>query len=244
MKSFKADPHVKGHNNDYTALHHAAYNGKGACAKALLLGGAKCSALNKYNETPAQSAHSKKHYGLEKAIIGWLKQHPEGEERVENGKVGIESAVRGLGLAKKRTKKRKEKVTTAEKEETAAGAGAADDAKDGVDDVSKLLKQRQQKRKKRNRTLEKRESEKGDEEGLAKMVCVENREAGQVSSRARGEKEGRNQGDEEDKGEEQSPGTVTDQRMKIVMVMMRTRVHLPRPPSKKIEWNRKSHCES
>ena len=154
MKSFKADPHVKGHNNDYTALHHAAYNGQGGCAKALLLGGAKCSTLNKYNETPAQSAHSKKHYGLEKAILGWLQQHPEGEGAggAGSGKVVNENAVRGHGLAKKKTKKKKKKKKEEEEEEEdGAGVGAGEVGGKGEDEVSKLLKQREEKRQKRKR---------------------------------------------------------------------------------------------
>ena len=75
------------------------------------------SALNK-TMRPSTVAHSKKH-GL-KGNHWMAKQHPEGEERVENGKVGIESAVRGHGLRRKDEEKEGEGDDGGEGE-TAAG---------------------------------------------------------------------------------------------------------------------------
>ena len=81
---------VKGFLNDYTALHYAAYNGHTTCAQALLRAGARCTVVNKYDETPAQSAHSRGHSHIEKGIQRWLLSNPESKQTS-----GVSSALEG-----------------------------------------------------------------------------------------------------------------------------------------------------
>ena len=139
----------------------------------------------------------------------------------------IGQRVRGDMVSQRKTKKRKEKVTTVEKEETAAGAGAADDAKDGEDHASNICCRGSRKERRGNERW-RNERARGVKKRLRKW-CAENREAGQVSSRARGDRrKGEIRGGDEKRTKTKRtmrPGDLKDdQRMKIVMVMMRTQI--------------------
>ena len=78
---FCVDVNIQGHNNEYTALHYAAYGGHAASARALLRAGAKCTLVNKYDETAGQSAHSRGHADIENGLKRWLEQHPETKKK-------------------------------------------------------------------------------------------------------------------------------------------------------------------
>ena len=78
---FCVDVNIQGHNNEYTALHYAAYGGHAPSAQALLRAGAKCTLVNKYDETAGQSAHSRGHTNIENGLKRWLEQHPETKKK-------------------------------------------------------------------------------------------------------------------------------------------------------------------
>ena len=99
--TFHVNVNIQGHNNDYTALHYAAYNGHATCAQALLRAGALCTLVNKYDETPIQSAHSRGHSHIENGIQRWLATNPE----TAKNSGGVNSALKehtkkGHGLSK------------------------------------------------------------------------------------------------------------------------------------------------
>ena len=129
---------VKGFLNDYTALHYAAYNGHTTCAQALLRAGARCTVVNKYDETPAQSAHSRGHSHIEKGIQRWLLSNPESKQtsgvssaleghtrkgqgltKSSGGDIDVKNAGSSNGSKSSKKKKRKKEKEKKKKTETA-----------------------------------------------------------------------------------------------------------------------------
>jgi hypothetical protein len=98
--SFRVDVNVQGNQNDYTALHYAAYNGHAKCVQVLLQAGARCTLVNKYDETPAQSAHSRGHKYIEVGIQRWLESNPETKRSSSGSSALKDQTKKGHGLAK------------------------------------------------------------------------------------------------------------------------------------------------
>mgnify|MGYP001309002142 CR=1 FL=1 len=62
--------------------------------------GAKCTLVNKYDETPIQSAHSRGHISIENGLKMWLEKNPENKIDVGMSNALKEHTKKGHGLSK------------------------------------------------------------------------------------------------------------------------------------------------